>query len=199
MTGDEAHIWTSKGLSDFDRTHRFVGNFGYELPKLRGRLRGSPLGSLIDGWEISGIAIAQSGTPFSVTDTTAGTLYGTTGSRASWAPGANLSSAALGGSAESRLTRYFNTAAFVKAGTGFGNTGRNILRGPNQRNLDLSFNKRIPVTERVRADLRGELFNAFNLVNFANPSGSTTSANFGAISATTGNPRVAQLALKFLF
>jgi hypothetical protein len=63
----------------------------------------------------------------------------------------------------------------------------------------LSVNKRIPVTERVNAELRGELFNAFNMANFANPSGSVTSTAFGAISSTTGNPRVAQLALKLMF
>lgn len=200
ITGDEAHIWTSKGKSDFDRPQRFVANFGYQIPKWGGKLGSSAFGKrVMNGWEVSGIVIAQSGTPFSITDSTGATLYGTTGSRASWAPGATLDTTTLDGSIESRLTRYFNTAAFTKAGTGFGNTGRNILRGPRQRNVDLSINKLIPVTERIRAEFRGELFNAFNMVNFANPSGSVTSATFGTISATTGNPRVAQLAWKMIF
>jgi hypothetical protein len=200
ITGDEAHIWTSKGLSDFDRRHRMVVNFGYEIPKWGGRLGASAFGQrVMNGWEISGIVIAQSGTPFSITDSTGATLFGTTGSRANWASGATIDTAHLSGSVESRLTQYFNTAAFTKAGTGFGNTGRNILRGPRQRNVDLSISKRIPVTERFGAELRGELFNAFNMVNFSNPSGSVTSATFGTISATTGNPRVVQLALKMMF
>jgi hypothetical protein len=154
---------------------------------------------VMNGWEISGIVIAQSGTPFSITDTTAATLYGTTGSRATWAAGSTIETAQLSGDIESRLTKFFNTAAFVRVGTGFGNTGRNIMRGPRQRNVDLSINKLIPITERFHAEFRGEFFNAFNMVNFSNPSGSVTSATFGTISATTGNPRVAQLAMKMIF
>jgi hypothetical protein len=59
--------------------------------------------------------------------------------------------------------------------------------------------KGIPVTERLRAELRGELFNVMNLVNFANPAGAITSSGFGVIKATTGNPRIVQLALKLTF
>jgi outer membrane receptor protein involved in Fe transport len=200
VPGDEAHIWTNKALSDFDRRHRLVVNFGYEIPKWGGRIGASAFGKrVMNGWEISGVVIAQSGAPFSITDSTGATLYGTTQSRANWAAGATIETALLSGSIESRLTKYFNTAAFAKAGTGFGNTGRNILRGPRQRNLDFSISKRIAVTDRFSAELRGELFNAFNMVNFANPNGSVTSATFGTISSTTGNPRVAQLALKMIF
>ena len=43
------------------------------------------------------------------------------------------------------------------------------------------------------------MFNALNMVNFANPSGASTSTNFSKISSTTGNPRIVQLALKLLF
>ena len=73
------------------------------------------------------------------------------------------------------------------------------MRGPGQRNMDLAFAKDVPFTERVRLQIRGELFNALNHPNFASPSGSITSSNFGKITATTGNPRVAQFALKVQF
>ena len=200
ITGDEAHIWTSKGLSDFDRKHRFVLNYGYDIPVPRGQIGQSQFGKkVLGGWGIAGIVIVQSSTPFSVTDSGAATLYGTTGSRANWAPGASLATVELSGSPQSRLNQYFNTSAFVKAGTGFGNSGRNILRGPKHRNADLSVNKRIVLTERIHAEFRSEFFNVFNLVNFSNPSGAIASAGFGAISSTTGNPRVMQFALKLLF
>ena len=89
--------------------------------------------------------------------------------------------------------------AFVKAGNYFGTASRNVLRGPGQRNIDFALHKTIPITERIRSELRGEMFNALNLVNFANPSGASTSTNFGKISSTTGNPPIVQLALKLLF
>jgi hypothetical protein len=100
---------------------------------------------------------------------------------------------------ESRLNEYFNTSAFVKAGDYFGNAGRNILRGPWQRNVDLALSKTIPMSERVRTQFRAESFNATNTVNFANPSGAITSSAFGTITSVTGNPRVMQFAWKLMF
>jgi hypothetical protein len=200
VTGDEAHIWTNKGRSDFDRTHRFVANFIYEIPQWGGRIGSSRIGRyLLNGWAVAGIVIAQSGTPFSITDSNGATFFGTTESRANWAPGATLATAILSGPVQSRLDKYFNTAAFARAGNLFGNSGRNILRGPYQRNFDLSVTKAIPVTDRLRSELRGEFFNAFNLVNFSNPRGNVSSSSFGVITNTLGNPRVVQVALKLLF
>ncbi len=200
ITGDESKIWTSKGVSDFDRKHRFIFNYGWEIPTPKTGWAASAVGKrLIQGWMLSGIAVYQTGTAFSINDSGGGAFYGTSGSRANWAAGATQASTIETGSTESRLTQYFNTAAFARAGNFFGNVGRNTMRGPSQRNLDLSLNKQIAVTERFRAEFRSEFFNVLNVVNFADPSGAITSANFGAITATTGNPRVLQLALKLLF
>jgi len=48
-------------------------------------------------------------------------------------------------------------------------------------------------------ELRAELFNAMNTAQFANPDNNFSSPTFGVISATSVNPRVVQLALKFKF
>ena len=200
VTGDESNMSSSKGVSDFDRKHRVVSNFGYEIPKFGFGLNNTWLGKRVfSGWEISGVAVIQSGTPFSITDSGGATLYGTTGSRANWAVGATQATALLSGSTESRLNGYFNTAAFTRATTNFGNVGRNTMRGPAQRNVDFAVNKRVPVTERVSAQFRAEFFNLFNFANFASPSGAISSSGFGVIKATEGNPRVVQFALKLLF
>jgi outer membrane receptor protein involved in Fe transport len=200
ITGDESNIGSSKALSDFDRTHRVVANFGYEIPKFGFRFNNTAIGKrLFSGWEISGVTVIQSGTPFSITDSGGGVFYGTTGSRASYASGATLATAQLSGSPESRLTEYFNTAAFVRPGNFFGNVGRNTMRGPNQRNVDFSLQKRIPITERFTAEFRSEFFNVMNFVNFASPNGSIASTSFGVITATEGNPRIVQFALKLMF
>jgi hypothetical protein len=64
-----------------------------------------------------------------------------------------------------------NPAAFAIPSAGaFGNLSRNALRGPNFRQADLIFNKRIPITESVRLEFRTEIFNLFNQANFALPS-----------------------------
>jgi hypothetical protein len=200
VAGDEDHLWVNKAPSDFDRTQRLVVNTTYEIPRWGFGLNQTPFGKkFFGGWTVSGVGMIQSGTPFSITDSAGAAYFGVTGSTASFALDATLATARLSGSTESRLNKYFNTAAFTSAGNYFGNAGRNILRGPRQRNVDVALAKDIPVSERVRAEFRGELFNSMNVANFANPSGAITSSSFGVIKAITGNPRVAQFALKLMF
>lgn len=198
--GDQTRLDLNRGLSDFDRTQRLVVNFSYEIPNWGFGWKGTAFGRrFFGGWQLAAVSILQSGTPFSILDTSGAALYGTANSRASWAAGATAESAQGSGRAQDRLNRYFNTAAFARAGNFFGDSGRNILRGPIQRNLDLSINKRIPVRERLAVEWRSEFFNLFNIANFANPGSSITAASYGVIRNTTGNPRVIQMALKLTF
>lgn len=198
--GDQNRLDLNRGLSDFDRTHCLVVNFSYNIPKWGFGLNDTAFGRLFfDGWRLSGVAVMQSGTPFSVLDTSGAALYGTSNSRASFAAGATVETAALSGRTQDRLNEYFSKAAFARAGNEFGDSGRNILRGPRQRNLDLAVNKRFAVTERLGLEWRAEFFNLFNLVNFANPGGSVTASSYATIRSTTGNPRVIQFALKLAF
>ena len=200
ITGDESNLRSSKGVSDFDRPHRLVVNFGYEIPNWGFAWKHTAAGKRIfGGWTLSGVAILQSGTPFTVSDSGGAAYYGTSGSRANFAAGASVDTAVKTGSPQSRLNAYFNTAAFAKSGNFFGNAGRNIMRGPRQRNIDLSVNKQIPITEKVRTEIRGEFFNTLNLVNFASPAGNMSSSGVGIIKATEGNPRVLQFAMKVIF
>jgi hypothetical protein len=64
-----------------------------------------------------------------------------------------------------------NPSAFATPAPGtFGNLARNAPRGPGFWQSDLIFNKRIPLTEKVKLEFRTEIFNVFNHANFANPS-----------------------------
>jgi Carboxypeptidase regulatory-like domain/TonB dependent receptor len=63
-----------------------------------------------------------------------------------------------------------NPAAFTTPAPGqFGNVPRNFLRGPNFRQFDLIFNKRIKFNETTNLELRTEIFNIFNRANFDIP------------------------------
>ena len=71
------------------------------------------------------------------------------------------------------ITRFFNTSAFVPTnqvprGT-YGNAGRGLISGPALNSTDLALMKDFPFGEQLRLQLRGEAFNVFNQVNFANP------------------------------
>jgi len=196
VPGNQATL-NDRASSDFDRRHRFVLSYIYDLPTFyKGGSRAGKL--LMNDWQVAGILTFQSGTPFSVL-TNANAF---TQARADFAPGCTADSAALSGSVSGRLGAYFNnTTCFVAAsGVGnFGNTGRNILIGPDQRNVDLSIIKFFPVTEAKRFEFRAELFNAFNTPSFANPVIIRASANFGQIVRTSTGSRVIQFAFKFNF
>ena len=216
---DQNNVAAQRGLSDFDRTHRLVISGTWNVPGPEHAISAA-VRKLGDGWSISGIATLQSGRPFSILDSGAGTLFGpatiyTTGSLA---PGTTLADAGRSGSVSSRVNEFFNTSAFASAplvpdgslidgkypvsggGTIFGNLGRNILRGPDQRDFDIAVIKITPLTEHVNVIFRWEIFNMLNRTNFANPSNDvSTPSTFGVISALTVNPRIMQYALKLEF
>ena len=216
---NQDNVAAQRGVSDFDRAHRFVVSGTWNLPGPEHAISAA-VQKLGNGWSISGIATLQSGLPFSILDSSAGTLYGpatlyTTGNLA---PGATLSDAGRSGSVSSRVNEFFNTKAFVPApfipdggfidgkypvsggGTIFGSLGRNILRGPDQQDFDIAVIKTTPVTERINLIFRWEIFNMLNRPNFANPSNDvSTPSTFGVISGLTVNPRIMQYALKLEF
>src|SRR5207248_1446231 len=148
------------------------------------------------GWQISGVTTVQTGSPINITDSRGASLFGSTASRASWAPGATVETATLSGSPESRLNAYFNKAAFTSAGTLWGNVGRNVLTGPGQANMDMSLTKITPFMESRMVEWRMEVFNVLNHPNFANPSGNSTSAAFGTITSTVANARLIQFGMR---
>lgn len=178
-----------EGPSDFDIRHRFVANFVVESPV--GADRTFKLGrfanAVLGGWTVSGIYTQRSGRPFTVTNSS---LEG-----ASWVP--NLVGDPKG---SETVDSWFNVAAFqrVSAGT-FGNAGRNILRGPDYIAFDMSVQRRIPVTKRVAATLRWDVFNLFDRANFGNPNADITSATVNTITSLAGDPRVMQFSVRVHF
>jgi len=115
---DESTLADSRGLSDFDRTHRLAVSYRYDLPFFKGET--GLQGALLANWAISGITIIQSGSPFSVLDSGAGSAFLGLGSApgvetASLASGSSLSSGLSSGDIHSRIDGYLNPAAFATA------------------------------------------------------------------------------------
>jgi hypothetical protein len=105
------------------------------------------------------------------------------------------------GSKSQWLAHYFNTAAFTPNLLGtFGNTGRNLLKGPGMDSWDISMMKNFPFRERYNVQFRWEMYNAFNHPNFGLPDTTVTDPNFGQINSIGPvAPRVMQAALKLSF
>ena len=206
----------NRALSDFDRTHRFTASFSYELPTWGSNSR------WINGFVLSGFLQAQSGTPFSIfsPEVVAGTAAQYGGVRlgsgglyrlAFGRPSVNGPLVQTGNGVDSPyfdnrlvggvLVSPLTTAGGYPNNLGFGNLGRNVLRGPNQKRFDLGISKTTRLTDNTSFELRMDAFNIFNFVNFANPSGviGDTGTDFGLITDTVGGPRVLQFAAKFRF
>ena len=188
------NIAAEKGPSNQDVPHRLVASFIYQAPALTGSSR--LLREVAGGWELNGIATLNSATPFSVSSGRDNSGTAINNDRPNVVGDWRL---AGGRSKAERIQQYFNTAAFAQnpAGT-FGNAGRNILRGPFRGNLDLGAIKNFPIAERHRLQFRAEFFNVLNHANLSNPNGNAANLNFGHILGA-GNPRVIQLALKYMF
>jgi len=78
---------------------------------------------------------------------------------------------------ESGGVLFLNPAAFATPAPGtFGNLERNSIHGPNFRQVDLVFGKRLPLSGQSGVELRMEVFNVFNADNFSNPVGTLPSA-----------------------
>jgi hypothetical protein len=192
---DESNLKNSYGLSDFDRTHRFVVSFRYDLPLFTNATGWKK--TAFGDWSISGITVIQSGTPFSVTDSGAGTAVLAPGYTptltGSLAPGATIHGSYTSGDIHNRLNGYLNPNDFATAQllypfdpanpsttcdpvknanfctTFFGNLGRNTFRGPYQQNWDFSLLKNFRLTERFNLRFATDFFNIWNHANFANP------------------------------
>jgi hypothetical protein len=80
---------------------------------------------------------------------------------------------------------YFDTTAFARVTeVRFGNVGRNTMRGPGQRNLDLGLFRTFALAKSAELQFRIEGFNMLNTPHFSNPNGNVNSANFGKILST---------------
>ncbi|HVJ09515.1 MAG TPA: TonB-dependent receptor [Acidisarcina sp.] len=201
LTNDQTNQRQARGLSDFDRAQRAVLSLLYAPPSLSTGpllLRGA-----LSHWQVSTIAVIQSGTPITVIDTNAGSVYGNlAGFMRAECTGLNP---ATKGSVYTRLNGYLNPDAFTSApvigdGTGFGNCGVGILRAPIQRNIDLALERTFPIRDWSALHFRAEFFNLTNTPNFGGPISNLASGGaFGLITSTTNNPRIIQFALKYSF
>ena len=178
-----------KSLSGTDVPHRTVLSALYEAPSYQNkRLLNAVLGS----WKVGLFATLQSGAPFTVV-----TASNTTNAFTAGPLRPNIVGDPQSG--ERTLNRWFNTAAFsAPAPFTFGNSPRSNLRGPYQQTVDMTLGKEFTVTERYRADIRGEFYNILNHANFDVPGHTLGAADFGVISSARPG-RTVQLGLRLIF
>jgi hypothetical protein len=139
---------------------------------------------LVEGWQFSGIVSASTGVPFNFSDgfddlaVGAGTNPGGV-PRPNYIAGCQLH---LG-----LVNQWYNPACFSVPAPGVvGNVGRDLGRGPNLQDTDLSLSKETRIKETLRVQFRAEVFNLFNHANFALPVGSVFTAGAAGACTATG-------------
>ncbi len=158
-------------------------------------------------WQVSAVAVAQSGSPLTILDSNAGAVYGNFENPAERPTSNPMTSGSM---YQRALGHYLDGSAFPSApispfgvaptDTDFGDSSTGFLRGPAQRNIDLALERSFPIRESVSFHFRTEFFNLTNTPDFANPNVNLTSGQaFGRITGTANNPRIIQLAGKILF
>jgi hypothetical protein len=194
------------GNSGFDTRQRAVINFVYQPTFGHGRLR--------EGWTLSGIASFQTGLPYDIFGPD-DTLHTGIADRATVIDPSVLKSVPSTGKISSGggVFTGFNPAAFnledgVSAPIPWGipvNVVRNNWYGPGVNNWNMSLSKATAITERVKFQLRFEVYNVFNRVQFAKPNNDTFSSTFGYSFSQVGQndgttgARQIQLGGKFTF
>jgi Carboxypeptidase regulatory-like domain len=183
------------GPSSFDHRHRMTANVVYDFPFARDaagwRYR------LLGEWRGSGILIIQSGAPFTVNLSSAEDVANIGLINAMNVERPNLLANPNDG--PKSPAAWFNTTAFaLPAPFTFGNSGRNIVVGPDLANLDLSLQKKWSLRENRALEFRADAFNALNHPNFNLPGRIFGAANFGVITSAQ-DARELQFALKWVF
>ncbi len=180
--------------SDNDVRFRYVLTGIIQVPSGRTLLPNQKLaGAVLGDWAISPVYQFQTGLPFtpslSFDAANAGTLTRPT----------QVCNGNLGGAGTRQ--QWFNTACYVNTPSyTFGNAGRNILRSPNQNQLNLSLQRNFPirVLGETNLNMRLEGFNVLNHPQFNGP-GSTVGNTLYGIITSAGAPRQVQVAARLTF
>jgi hypothetical protein len=182
--------------SAFDRPHRFVAEYLYEVPWFASGWAGEKLRRVLGGWQMSGIVEAQSGQPFTIRTgvDTVGSLAGAFPGRPNYNPN--------GVFLPDPVTHDLRTFTTPINGTGIvtaplgpngilansmpggGNLGRNTFRGPSFQNWNFSMMKKVAIVENMQLQVRADFANVWNHTNFQNPVAVMSSPTFGQNTAT---------------
>lgn len=180
-----------RGPNTGDIRSYFNAEWVYEVPQLykAGRFAKSILG----GWQLSGIVLARTGEPVTLSQTGALQI-----NRPDYVGGQVYLD-------DYRDTlQYLNRSAFALVPLGAvsrapirpGNVGNGAIRAPGLVNLDFSIGKSIAITETAKIQIRADMFNALNHTNLTGLRTSLNDAFFGRLLGTAG-ARVVQLNTRF--
>jgi hypothetical protein len=190
---DSYNLRQNRASSNFDERHLFNFSYLYQIPNFArwfvdatfepqsqdasapGKCCSQWMNAIFGGWEVSGVTLYQSGTPFTVINSAGNTGISLTDNAG---VSSGLGIAASYPDVVRGLPRPLNTfhsfgpllgnpSEFVAPrGLTFGNAGRNFLNNPSRLNFDMSLLKHFKLAETKEMEFRAEFFNIFNHTQF---------------------------------
>jgi hypothetical protein len=207
---DSTNLKAEYGNGDYDTRNSFTASFIYDVPKAPWAHGWTE--QVFNGWQLSSLWVLHGGQPFNIT--------GNTNRPGLWVFGNPFAGVSHTFSAANGGEQWVNPGVFCNPLASppdprcdtlspMGNLSRNKWYGPSFKDFDFSIFKNFSITERVRLQLRGEIYNIGNRINLASGAGSVSgSSGFvtdtigdfnGAPGLGPGEPRNAQLVAKIIF
>ena len=199
------------GPSDFNAADTLTGQVVYQLPFGSGRLFAlhGVADQILGGWRVSSVLQWHTGTPFTPVIQNSVAEGIDPGLDSSLSAGSTLYPEVVGNPHVSNPTHHewFNPAAYANPAYGtFGDSGRMNLIGPRFFNADFSVGKKFSYREKVNLEIRADMFNVFNHVNYANPdanvgyiNGGLADTTSGTITGPSGGQRIIQVGAHLTF
>jgi hypothetical protein len=150
------------------------------------------LRALASGWRISGLIRLQTGSYFTVSSGFDTSLTGAQDNN-------RAHQVLLDAYASNKsIDQWLNPLAFARPANGEWGNAANSIQGPGDIAINMGLTRTFQVRENQTFEFRAEAFNLPNHLNPGNPNTSLNSQDFGKI-LSAGDPRIVQLALKYVF
>jgi hypothetical protein len=184
------------GNSNDDQRQLFAASAIYELPFGRGRRFGGDMPKTADyivgGWQWNNVIVRATGTPIDISGAP-NTANGQNG-RPDYHGGCRTGISAF-------VWLACSPGAFSAPAGLVGTLPRNAFPGPGTFTWDTSVTKTFSVTQRVKAEVRAQVYNLTNTPQFQNPDGNYTNGDFGQLTSPRLAPtnRELELAMRISF
>lgn len=180
------------GHSDNDQRHLFAASVIYELPFGRGKMFGNSMSKAADyvigGWQWNNVILLATGTPMDIEG------GGALNNRPDYHGGCKTDASAF-------VWISCPAGAFTAPAGLIGDLPRNFFTGPGTHTWDTSLTKSITISERVKTELRAQVYNLTNTPQLEQPDSKYTDGNFGQLLTPRLAPtnRELELAIRISF
>jgi len=164
----------------------FLAIFLYQMPFGKGHLSAGPIvNPIIQGWELAGVLLYQSG-PFLTVSVSGADPAGVGFPQIEGNGRADIVSGVSVYPTNQGINEWLNPAAFAVPPNNIGrfpDSPVGVAQGPGTQSVSMSLLKTVQVREKYKLQLGAQVANLFNHPNYSPPNTTFNTAAFGTISS----------------